>query len=324
MATISRRDFVTSSAAATIGGGLLSRCATMEAAKPAPESKLRKSLIGKPTVEYFEKIKAVGFEGIETQAWNVSEEVAKAGRAAADQTDMRIHSVMRGWANFNNPEKLQADIESVELALRSAAIYGADAILLVPCRTGGMAMPQPWDFDITFDEKTCLVSKVVQGDNSEYAAYIEAQNYATEVSTKAIEALIPVAEENGVIIAIENVWNNLWVTPKLLSAFVRKFDNPWVQTYYDVGNHCKYAMPPAWFEELSDTVAKVHIKDFANDREANNGGRFVNIREGDVDWPGVKKSLDAINYDGWLTIEGSGGLGHEELSRRLDLIIAGN
>ena len=53
------------------------------------------------------------------------------------------------------------------------------------------------------------------------------------------------------------------------------------------------------------------------------GGRFVNIRDGSVDWPLVRAELDKIGYNGWMTIEGSGGLSLQERSKRLDLIIAG-
>ena len=65
-----------------------------------------------------------------------------------------------------------------------------------------------------------MVSKVVDGDNTPYAAYIEAQNVATKASIEAVKKLIPVAEKTGVKIALENVWNNLWVTPALYAAFV--------------------------------------------------------------------------------------------------------
>ena len=34
-------------------------------------------------------------------------------------------------------------------------------------------------------------------------------------------------------------------------------------------------------------------------------------------------ALDGVGYNGWMTIEGSGGLSLEEKSKRLDLILAG-
>ena len=64
------------------------------------------------------------------------------------------------------------------------------------------------------------------------------------------------------------------------------------------------------------------MKDFKLNANGQ-GGSFCNIREGSIDWPLVRKELDKIGYNGWMTIEGSGGLSLEERSKRLDLIIAG-
>jgi len=262
---------------------------------------------------------------MESNKWDVTPAEAAQGRKIAEKLGMRIHSVMRGWANFNSPDsgKVADDIASVETALRASQAYGGNTVLLVPCRVGGMPIPKAHEFDIEFDEKTGHVSRVVAGDNSQYKEYIEAQNHATDASRKAVEKLIPVAEKAGVVIAIENVWNNLWVKPALFANFIASFDNPWVQCYYDIGNHVKYAMPEEWIRALGKLIVKIHVKDFAVDRNKPRGGTFVDIRDGDVDWPLVRKELDKIDYNGWMTIEGSGGLSLEERSKRLDLIIAG-
>jgi len=126
-----------------------------------------------------------------------------------------------------------------------------------------------------------------------------------------------------VVIALENVWNNFWVKPKLAANFVASFGSPWVKAYYDIGNHVKYAKPQEWLETLGDLIVKIHVKDFEVDKSHAQGGKFVDIRDGDVDWPAVRKCIDQIGYNGYMTIEGSGGLSVEERSRRLDAIIAG-
>ena len=63
------------------------------------------------------------------------------------------------------------------------------------------------------------------------------------------------------------------------------------------------------------------MKDFKLNDDGK-GGKFVNIRDGSVDWSLVRKEIDAIGYKGWMTIEG-GDLAMEEHRRRLDAIIAG-
>ena len=247
---------------------------------------------------------------------------AERARAVADRCGMKIHSVMCAWVDFNQSSHLEADIASVERALAAAQGYGGGAILLVPCRVSNLNMPEPWEFDVAFDRKTGVVTHVVQGDNTPYQDYINAQNYATKVSREALKRLAPVAEKTGVLIAIENVWNNLWVTPELSAHFVRSVESPWVKYYYGLGNHVKCGRVEDWIRTLGDLIVKLHIKDFALEADGH-GGNFVNIRPGSIDWPSVRAALDKIGYNGWATAEGSGELTLAERSKRLDQIIAG-
>ena len=223
--------------------------------------------------------------------------------------------------NSEDPQKVEGSLEQTRKALRAAKGYGADAILLVPCRIGGMPMPEPWEFDIAFDDKTGHVTRVSAGDNARFDAYIKAQNRATNTSRVAVEKLIPLAEELQVIIALENVWNNLWVKPDLFRHFVASFSNRWVKAYFDIGNHVKYAPPQDWIETLGPLIAKLHVKDFKLNPDGH-GGKFVHPRDGSIDWPAVRRALDHIGYDGWATIEDN-GLPLAEFSRRFDLIEAG-
>src|SRR6185503_1199020 len=113
--------------------------------------------------------------------------------------------------NSDDPAKVTASAEVTELALRTAHWLGAETVLLVPCRVGGrpggagpdLAMPEPWEFDLEFDQKTGHVSRVVKGDNTRFAGYIAAQNRATDTSKEQVRKLIPLAEKLNVIIALE-------------------------------------------------------------------------------------------------------------------------
>jgi hexulose-6-phosphate isomerase len=282
-------------------------------------------ILDKPDEASLAKLKAAGFDGAETTAANTSPDGAKACRDVAEKLGMRIHSVLRGWMQFDSPDPavVARSVAETETALRAAAGYGADAILLVPCRIGGkeMPMPEPWEFQLEFDEKTGRLSKVVAGDNSKYKAYIDAHNQAIDGSTAAVRKLIPVAEETKVVIALENVWNNLWVKPAHFRQFVASFQSPWVKAYFDIGNHVKYAPAEEWIKALGPLIARCHVKDFKLKPDGR-GGKFVDIRDGSINWPVVRQAIEDVGYSGWMTIEG-GGLSLEEHSRRLDLIIAG-
>lgn len=320
-----RRAFLASAATIStgLGLGLFGVRTQMRAAEPSFKTKLRKALImQKPTEDGLKRLKDAGFDGVEGGV--IPQADAEKCRAIADQLGMKIHSVIRGWAEFNSPDasKVEATFKVSEDGLRAAHGFGADAMLLVPCRIGGLTMPKPREFQFEFDDRTGLISKVVAGDNAPYADYIAAHNRAITTSTEHVKRLIPLAEKLGVVIALENVWNNLWTQPAIFRHFVASFRSPWVKAYFDIGNHVKYAPPEQWITALGPLVAKLHVKDFKLNEEPGGNGKFVDIRDGSVNWPAVRAAIDAVGYNGWMTIEG-GSCTTAEHSRRLDLIIAG-
>jgi L-ribulose-5-phosphate 3-epimerase len=310
----------------------LSRTATVAAAgfacglpaqTAAFKGQLRKAMIvAEITEAALQPLREAGFQGVETTHICPETEAAR-GRATAERLGMRVHSVLRGWMEFNSddPAKVADGLEKTRMALRAAKGYGADAILLVPCRIGGMPMPEAWEFEIAFDPMNGHVTRVAAGDPGRYAAYMQAQNRATDASRAAVEKLMPLAEELKVVIGLENVWNNLWVKPSLFRNFVASFQSPWVKAYFDIGNHVKYAPPQEWIQTLGPLLAKLHIKDFKLNPDGH-GGNFVHPRDGSIRWPEVRRAIDAAGYDGWATIE-DGGLSLTEFSRRFDQIAAG-
>jgi len=319
-----RRDFLALTGGATASLALGAASRAFAATEPGPfKTRLQKALIiQKPDEAVCAKLKEAGYHGMEGGV--IGPQEAEKSRAAAEKFGLRIHSVIRGWAEFNSADaaKVKATFDQTVLALETARAFGADAVLLVPCRIGGMAMPQPWDFDLEFNDKTGHLTKVVKGDNAAYADYLKAHNHAIDTSREQVEKLIPLAEKNGVVIALENVWNNLWVKPAHFAHFVKSFQSPWIKAYFDIGNHVKYAPPQDWITALGASLAKLHAKDFKINRESKSGGEFVNIRDGDVNWPVVRQAIEKVGHNGWLTIEG-GKLSMAEHSERLDLIIAG-
>lgn len=319
MTALSRREFLGLSVG--IGAGAL--LAPPLLGDPF-RTKLKKALIcGLPTELELTPMREAGFDGVECQRWNASPAEAEAGRAVVEKLGMRAHSVMRGWCSFNSPEpdKVKEDIESTRHAIRTAKLLGADAVLLVPCRIG-VPGPKPWEYAYVFDPETCLVTQVVAGDNAPFQAHIDAHNHATATSRVAVQELIPYAAAHGVVIALENVWNNLWVKPDIFAAFVRSFRSPWVKAYLDLGNHVKYAPTTEWVEALGHDIAKCHVKDYRLNADGKDGS-WADLREGSVDWPGVRQALERVEYNGWLTIEGSGSLALGERGKRLSLIVAG-
>ena len=311
--SIDRRRFLSLSAAAAAGlaGAGRARAADFR-------TTIRKARIAAPKdADGWKAIKDQGYDGVEIRGGAAPDEAARA-REAAEKAGLRIHSVLGGWQALNakDPAAVQRSLEGIGRTLKAAQAFGADAILLVPCKIGGMPMPEPWEFRIAFDGETGHLTRVVEGDNAPFRAYIEAQDQATDATREAVKKLIPVAEETRVVVALENVWNNLWVKPDFFRWLVASFGSPWVKAYFDIGNHVKYAPPEAWIAALGPLIAKLHAKDFALNPDGH-GGKFVPLRKGSVNWPSVRRALDAAGYDGWLTVEGAG------TAQDLDLIVKG-
>ena len=314
---ITRRDFLAASTAVGVGLAITGRL------NAAPRTmNLQKAMQGDPDEKALKGWKAAGFDGVESLQWRVTPQDAAAARKAVESLDMRIHSVQFGCGDFISSDAAATDtLGKMEMALRAAKAYGADNVLFIPGRIDVALMPAPWEFDIRFDAKTGHLRQVVVGDNSKYQKYIEAHDRAVDASRKGINKLIPMAEKASVVIALENVWNNLWVTPDVFANFVASFDSPWLKANLDIGNHMKYAPPQDWIHALGKLILKCHVKDFKLNPDGHNGD-FCNLRDGSIDWPAVRQALNNIDYRGWMTIEG-GDLSPQDHSRRLDLIIAG-
>ena len=143
-----------------------------------------------------------------------------------------------------------------------------------------------------------------------------------ERSQRNIRRLLPLARELNVIIGIENVWNKFLLSPVEFAAYVDGFKSPCVRAYFDVGNIVLYGYPQDWIRTLGKRIVKLHLKDFSFRK---NVAAFVALREGDVNWPAVYKSLAEIGFSGTATCELPGGdeAYLREVSRRVDLILSG-
>ena len=146
-----------------------------------------------------------------------------------------------------------------------------------------------------------------------------------DAARAATETLLPQAEQAGVTLAVENVWNALILSPRDMLEFVDGFDSPNLRVYFDVGNVMQFGRPQHWIEALgAERIARVHVKDFT----LGPGGwlGFTQLLHGDVDWPLVMQTLRRVGYHGWVTPEVSPSTAAPEawiaeLSAAMDTII---
>jgi len=110
----------------------------------------------------------------------------------------------------------------------------------------------------------------------------------------SLRKLVPVAQDLGVKIAIENVWNDFITKPDQAIAFLDEINSPQVGWHFDIGNVIRYGKPEEWIPVLGKRILKLHIKEF-DSRKATVPARFnVKLLEGENNWPAIMKALDAV------------------------------
>lgn len=292
---MNRRDFLISSTALAAVTPLAVSAAEKKkkkkaAAAPAPQpsaensrrahkkafmySTLRTQPANKYTIrQRFELWRQAGFAGVEVMSAMNQHDVL----AARDATGLEIPSVIISthWTHplsSPNPGARATCLEGLKQGLRDAKAYGASSVLLVPAVVNK---------DIAYDD-----------------AYTR--------SMAEIKKAVPLAEELGVAIAIENVWNHFLLSPLEAVQYVDAFNSPMVRWHLDIGNLVNTAWPDQWVRILGPRIAKIHVKEYSRelrDQKGPRAGFQVDLLQGDSDWPAVMAALDAIGYSGWLISE---------------------
>ncbi len=269
--TTSRRQFILTGATVLLGAAMAPSLVAVAGRKRDLQKAIMYDTIGfKGTVmEKFRALKAAGFEGVELSSHMNQDEVMK----ALDENGLKAASVCgsRHWGKplSHQDEKVRADgLDALKQTLRDAKRYGATSVLLVPG----------------------VVNKEV------------AYEQCWQRSIAGIRAALPLAEELGVKIAIENVWNNFILKPEQAKQYLDEINSPLVGWHFDIGNMVKYGPSQEWIRVLGKRILKLHIKDYSTQGK----GFGVRLMEGDNNWPVVMAELDKIGYTGWAITEQPG------------------
>src|SRR5436189_6468363 len=285
-----RRDFLKTVSAVAAG----SLVASPVRARPAIKKGLVFDMVS-DKLSYADRFKMVrdsGFEVVQALT-EPDERKAQEMKQAADASSVRIDSVMNvdHWQyplSASDPAVIDKSLNGMRTSLRNAKLWGADVVLLVPA--------------------------VVNSQTSYRDAWTRSQTQ--------VRKLIPLAQELNVFIAIEEVWNKFLLSPIEMAQYVDEFRSPWIKAWFDVGNVVLYGYPQDWIRTLGKRIVKVHLKDF---KRKQGGYDWVNLGDGDVEWPAVRQAFSDIGYGGSVIAELEPGDAAylSDVSRRIDRLLLG-
>jgi hexulose-6-phosphate isomerase len=240
----------------------------------------------KPITEAMQEAKDLGFDAIELAiaskgvlTHQVTQVQCEHILAIGQKIGIGISSVASGenWVcspTSNNNEIRNKSIDFTHKALQITKWLDTNAYLYIPGAVDVFFLPEAEviPYDVCF-ERAC----------------------------EAIRQILPSAEETGVAICIENVWNKFLLSPLEVRDFVDSFNSEMVGVYFDVGNVLLTGYPEQWIRILGKRIKRVHVKDFK--RSVGTVEGFIDLLEGDVNFQTVKEALVDIGYDGYVTAE---------------------
>jgi len=235
-----------------------------------------------PIEKVIEHAAAVGFEGVEILH-----------RQMADETPAYVNGLKK--AAFRNglslpmlsihqdfvhpdPAERQKHVEHTKHCLELAAELGIPVVRLNSGR---------WKTIKSFDE---LMK--VKGDEPPLPGHTDAE--AFQWCIESIEACLPTAEKEGVMLALENHWG-LTTRPENLLRIYRAVRSPWLGINLDTGNFP--GEPYAGLEQLAKDAVIVQAKTYYG------GGEWYTL---DLDYPRIAGILGKAGFQGWVSLEMEG------------------
>lgn len=243
------------------------------------------SLLSRPMEETCALLKDIGYDAIElsggflNQAGTDKELAVQLGKIHEAGLTLSEVVVQQDYISLDEGERRKAIDTTKEWILR----FAQAGISVFNLFTG----PRPW-----------MPSPITVGAQV-------SMGQAWDMLFTAFDELVPMAEKEGVSLAVENVWGMLCHDFYTTQFLVNHYNSPSLGVNFDPshdqlnGNADMEFMVRQWGKER---IKHIHMKDAAGSQVR---GRvlFPPLGTGLVDWDGFVRGLKAIDYQGVMSVE---------------------
>jgi hexulose-6-phosphate isomerase len=116
----------------------------------------------------------------------------------------------------------------------------------------------------------------------------------------SLKRLAPHAEQLGIDIALEFVWNGFLFSPLEMRGLLDEVASPRIGFYFDPGNMAVYQFPHHWVRVCRRHIKMVHLKDW---KGGALNGAWPALTEGEIDYAAMNAELRSAGYDGPMISE---------------------
>jgi L-ribulose-5-phosphate 3-epimerase len=235
-----------------------------------------------PVEQVIENAARLGFDGVEILHRQMTDETPAyvnklkqaAFRSGLDLPMLSIHQDFISPKAEERKEAVDHTIKCIELAAR----LGIPSIRLNSGR---------WNTIASFDD---LMK--VKGDEPPIQGYTDEDAFRWCI--EGIQACLPAAGREGVLLALENHWGLTTRTDNLLRIY-KSVASPWLGINLDTGNFPTDPYPE--IEKLAPYASIVQAKTYYG------GGEWYTL---DLDYRRIAATLGKANFKGWVSLEMEG------------------
>ena len=191
--------------------------------------------------------------------------------------DLYALSIHQGFVS-PNPDERQKNVDHTKHCIELAYQLGIPSIRLNSGRWGTIP---------TFDQ---LMTN--GGQEPALPGYTEGDAFGWTI--QAIEKCLPYAEQNGVILGLENHWG-LTNTPEGVNRIVSEIDSDWLKVTMDCGNFLED--PYSKIQQIAPETVLVHAKTYYG------GGEWYTL---ELDYQRIARILAEVEFKGYISLEFEG------------------